>query len=115
MIIQNTEGQLLSPESLFGVQLRDALIEHGIENIDSGTVLVARFNRYFYLFEVSCPFNVKKLKGASLMYPLAGSRLFTSAAGEGMLERMLTKTTLFRDCRLPTESEYLKYIYTATV
>jgi len=93
------------------------IIHNLITRIDAGTIMVAKFNeRVQYLFEVGSDLDVPKLKGASLMYPLQGSRLPLSRLPDEVTERMVkSKTVLFRDCRLPTALEYDKYLNAITV
>lgn len=118
MIINKVNGQLLSNEgSVFGVFLQTALAERNIERIDAGTVMVAKFSASVeYLFEVGFNLNVQKLREVSPMYPMKGSRLPLRRLPDGITESMVkSKTVLFRDCRLPTPSEYTTYLRAVTV
>lgn len=118
MLISKIEGQLVSwQEHTFGMGLKTALEAHRIQSIDAGTIMVAKFNEAVqYLFEVSFDIKVEKLKGASPMYPMQGSRLPLRVLPAGVTEKMVkSKTVLFRDCRLPTPLEYDKYLNAITV
>ena len=118
MVIQNLDGQLIANDNVFGVELLAALEEHRVERIEAGTIMVAKFNDrgVQYLFEVSSDLDVSKLKGASLMYPLQGSRVPLRSLPDGVTKSMINgKTVLMRDCRLPTALEYDVYLNSSAV
>ena len=109
--------QLVADERRFGMHLQNALEEKRVTKLEAGTVMVAKFNESVsYLFELGFDIEVKTLKGASPMYPMQGSRLPMKRLPDGVTEKMiLSKTVLFRDCRLPTALEYDKYLNAKTI
>lgn len=118
MTISCTDGmQLVADERKFGMFLQDALEDRRVTKLQAGTVMVAKFNESVsYLFELGFDIEVKTLKNVSLMYPMPGSRLPLQRLPYGVTERMiLSKTVLFRDCRLPTAPEYDKYLNAITI
>ncbi len=118
MTIQNLDGQLISNEKdVFGMALMEALVEHRIDTIEAGTVMVAKFNRTFqFLFEANFDIDVNKSKGVSPMFPLQGSRVPLGRLPDGVTKSMInSKTVLLRDCRLPTGLEYDTYLNSSAV
>lgn len=103
-----SEGADLS----FGESLRVELLKRGVEVIPAGTVMVFAWKGKSYLmFQTLRDLSLDSAKNTTLLYYEKGSIVYTHDE-----ERVEVIPTLrFRDCRMPTEFEYLRYERRATI
>ena len=108
--------QAISSSYKHGRDLIEEFKENNVRVIPEGMMMVSKLgvNR-LYGFEVGKNFSIDKLKDSQLMYPIPGSCYIFGGGTPTETKMAETKTCLMRNCRLPTEEEYRKYIVSETV